>query len=783
MKKTLCFLFAIVLTFSTLANAAGIDKKVNPNRSQEESQKQSIIERFSDMTSKKGKDFNIVWNKSNGIPRLISGELSESKVNTPGLAEAFLDINKDLFDVEEGNFTNVATDIDLSGNKHYKNSLMVDGIPVYGTEVIVHVNGSGTAYAINGNFSEKVPSNTWRREFKISSTKAIQLTEKELGLKSGEVAYNIEPTAVRYLYNNNGVWTAIYLVKTQFMVPYPGNVKTFINANTGEIIKSRNEIMTTAATGTGVGLYGTRTLNLDLSGGRYYMRDLTKGALVETYNANFQPSIPGTIFSDTDNNFNSSAQFDGVDAHYNTGEVYDYYKDNFNRNSFNNNGATMKSTVNYREYSSEPYDNAFWNGSQMVYGDGSGTYFKHIGSALDVVAHEFTHAVTSYTSNLEYENQSGALNESMSDVFGYFIEGEANDWLMGEDVWTPNTPGDALRSLADPTLYDQPAHMNDYQNLPNTQAGDWGGVHTNSGIPNKAFYLAATTINDNAKLQQIYYKALTQYLTQYSDFEDCRAALEQAANELYPGTGIMEKISTAFTNVGIGSSTPPTGNDTYETNNTLATAYGPLTSGTIYNSYIYTSTDIDYYYFNTAAAGTISISCTVPLDYDIYLYNSSGTQLASASTLKATETITYNASSAGKFYIKVVGWRSAYSSTSTYGLKATFPSSPIHQGQWTYENVTNVGSPHNYPNNYDNTYVYTKEGALKVSVHFSRFETESSYDFVYIYDVNDNLIAEYSGTLNPFTVEVPGNTIKVRFVSDYSVVGYGYNIDQVGYYQ
>ena len=108
----------------------------------------------------------------------------------------------------------------------------------------------------------------------------------------------------------------------------------------------------------------------------------------------------------------------------------------------------------------------------MVYGDGDGVNLGPVGSALDVVAHEFTHAVTDYTANLVYENQSGALNEWMSDVFGYLIEGQAEDWLMGEDCYTPGIPCDAFRSLQDPTLYDQPDHMDNYQYLPNTEAGD-----------------------------------------------------------------------------------------------------------------------------------------------------------------------------------------------------------------------------------------------------------------------------------------------------------------------
>lgn len=124
----------------------------------------------------------------------------------------------------------------------------------------------------------------------------------------------------------------------------------------------------------------------------------------------------------------------------------------------------------------------------MVYGDGDGTTFTSLSGALDVVAHELTHAVTERTAGLQYQNQSGALNESFSDVFGYFLD--PTDYLLGEDIYTPGVSGDALRSLSNPTQYGQPAHMSNYVNT----TSDNGGVHTNSGIPNKAAYNTISSI-------------------------------------------------------------------------------------------------------------------------------------------------------------------------------------------------------------------------------------------------------------------------------------------------
>ena len=156
------------------------------------------------------------------------------------------------------------------------------------------------------------------------------------------------------------------------------------------------------------------------------------------------------------------------------------------------------------------YNNAFWDGQEMVFGDGDGRVFTDFTGSLDVIGHELTHGVTEFTAGLEYHNQSGALNESLSDVFGSLVKqwklgqtADQADWLVGVEVFTPMIEADALRSLKEPgTAYDnallgkdpQPGHMSDYVELPDTDDGDNGGVHVNSGIPNKAFYLTAVGI-------------------------------------------------------------------------------------------------------------------------------------------------------------------------------------------------------------------------------------------------------------------------------------------------
>jgi Zn-dependent metalloprotease len=188
------------------------------------------------------------------------------------------------------------------------------------------------------------------------------------------------------------------------------------------------------------------------------------------------------------------------------GATWQLYWSAFQRDSLDAKGLELIASVHYQE----KYDNAFWDGQQMVFGDGDGTYFNDFTSSVDVIGHELTHGVTQYTAGLTYVTQSGALNESLSDCFGSMVkqqvlgqEAADADWLIGEGLFTAKVNGVALRSMKAPgTAYDdpvlgkdpQPADMDGYVTLPADSQHDNGGVHTNSGIPNRAFYLAATGI-------------------------------------------------------------------------------------------------------------------------------------------------------------------------------------------------------------------------------------------------------------------------------------------------
>lgn len=201
------------------------------------------------------------------------------------------------------------------------------------------------------------------------------------------------------------------------------------------------------------------------------------------------------------------------------GDTFNFYLDIYHRNSIDNAGLPLVASVHY----SKNYDNAFWNGQQMVFGDGDNIIFTGFTGATDVIGHELTHGVTGSEANLTYQGQPGALNESISDVFGSMVKqfklnqtSAQADWLIGAGILAKGIHGVALRSMKAPgTAYDDPKLGKDSQ--PGTMAGyvhtseDNGGVHTNSGIPNHAFFLAASALGGHSweKAGQIWYDTLT----------------------------------------------------------------------------------------------------------------------------------------------------------------------------------------------------------------------------------------------------------------------------------
>ena len=256
------------------------------------------------------------------------------------------------------------------------------------------------------------------------------------------------------------------------------------------------------------------------------------------------------------------------EAYDGSGATYDLYKDIYGRTSIDDLGLRLDSTVHYEE----GYDNAFWNGNQMVYGDGDENLpekerlFNRFTIAIDIIGHELTHGVTQYEARLIYWEQPGALNESFSDVFGSLVKqrvlnqnANTADWIIGQGLFTSNVNGQGIRSMKEPgTAYNdpvlgqdpQPAHMRDYKSV----SYDNGGVHINSGIPNRAFYNVAKEIGGFAweKTGKIWYVTLRDKLQVTSNFQQAANLTYQAAEEIFGKESLEQKaVRKGWSDVGI----------------------------------------------------------------------------------------------------------------------------------------------------------------------------------------------------------------------------------------
>ena len=278
------------------------------------------------------------------------------------------------------------------------------------------------------------------------------------------------------------------------------------------------------------------------------------------YDARYQENLPGTLIRREGDKAKGDRTV--TEAYDYSGATYDFFNDVFKRNSIDTRGMKLDSTVHY----GDDYNNAFWNGTQMVYGDGDGEIFQRFTKSIDVIGHELSHGVTQYEAALEYEGQAGALNESFSDVFGslvkqYFFNQKVDkaDWLIGSGLFTKKVNGVGLRSMKKPgSAYNdsiigkdpQPGHIKDYVNT----SSDNGGVHINSGIPNKAFYLTAIELGSYAweKAGQIWYIALTERLRERSNFQEAANSTVEVAGTIYGVNSFEQKaVTNGWREVGL----------------------------------------------------------------------------------------------------------------------------------------------------------------------------------------------------------------------------------------
>lgn len=510
--KPSVFLTAFMLSFQSIALA-------NPTMIADIESSGAIVEKH----QKTGKVRFIGSNSPKGIrlPSTVPSSASNPQEKARDFVKAYGSLfgldkpEKDL--VPKKSFT-------LDGQPTVKYKQIHNGIAVLGAEINVNLDKDGNLLSMTG---EAAPDLTLNTTPKISAAQALNTA-----LTVVQKEYNLSPSSV------NATTPELQIYQPGIIDPGDGSAKLvwFITVTPKTPQPVEQIVLVDAVEPDKVVLSWN---NKPHASNR------------QTYTANNTTTLPGTLLCDESNTNCTGGSSDAVKAHVYAGDTYNFYQTNHGRDGIDGSGMPMFSTVQY----GVNYVNAFWNGSQMVYGDG-------LSQADDVVGHELTHGVTQYTSNLLYYYQSGAINESLSDLWGEFIDltnAKGNDteavrWKLGEDIPVSLTGG-PIRDMKNPPLYADPDKMTSTNYY--TSSGDNGGVHSNSGVNNKAVFLMTDggTFNGKTitglgitKVAKIYYKAQTTLLTSGSSYNDLYTYLYQSCRSQIGTAGITSSNCTQVRN-------------------------------------------------------------------------------------------------------------------------------------------------------------------------------------------------------------------------------------------
>jgi len=516
-----------------------------------------------------------------GFP--LNKNKNSANLQTSSLALSYIAENKQIFKLQNpaDELKLQSQRIDAEGNKHLNFEQFYIGVPVWGKEITMHYDKENNLYLINSvyiptplevSFTENITEAVAVRN-SLENLKSFSKIEK-LDETIGNLLNYHEPSARKCIWvdDNSGNYKLAWFVSIRPDVIH--NWYYFVDAATGNILeKYDNSPSDGPATANALDLSGSsRKINTYLYQGSYYMWDVSRTMFSGTI-----PNANGMIISYTNNNGdvdnafspkpfssqnNSWSDAASVSSQYNTGLIYEYYKNTHSRNSIDDKGMDMI-TVLHVTQGGKSIDNAWWNGKFVTLGDGDQITTPWSG-ALDFMAHEFTHGVVTFTVDLVYKFQSGALNEAFADWGGCMVD--RNNWTLGEAIAKKSFfPTGCVRDMANPhnggTQGDNvwlPAHMNEFMDL--TVDKDNGGVHYNCGIINKATYLIGTAITKE-KLEKIYYRVLNnKYINKEAKFIDMRLASVKAAQELFGNTSAeVTAVKKAFDDVGIidGNGTNP----------------------------------------------------------------------------------------------------------------------------------------------------------------------------------------------------------------------------------
>lgn len=496
---------------------------------------------------------------------LFGADSPETRALAERLAYDHLDVHAErLLAGIEGLETN---QVQIRGGRaHVRIDQTVSGVPVFGAQAIVHLDAFGDVTGITDD---------WVHAADVDPMPAVtdhDAVERAIEAEGGWLAQTADPRVLLGVLRRRGVERLVWRVA---LTQLDGTERTampvvFVDAQDRRILWRYDNLQTVTGTAH-TSYHGDISFTAESTGSGSRLRAPGSGFGTFTI-ANGSPSwISSSDLVDVTSSGTSFTDDAAAEAHWAMERSLEYYDTFHGRDGFDGSGGPtlksglMTSVVHY----GRSYANAFWNGSSVVYGDGDGWSFGRL-TALDIAAHEFTHGVTDTSANLIYSGEPGALNESMSDVFGALIEGwvegEGPDmWTIGEHGYTPSTSGDAMRYMADPT-----ADWSSKDHYASRYVGsqDNGGVHWNSGIGNLAFYLlveggnhprpsvSVTTVDGIGTMAAgaIWFKALTEYMTPTTDFHEARQATIDAATSLYgPTSGQVASVMDAWAEVGVGS--------------------------------------------------------------------------------------------------------------------------------------------------------------------------------------------------------------------------------------
>ncbi|EPY2273057.1 M4 family metallopeptidase [Clostridium sporogenes] len=568
-KKLLATVLSAVITFSAVSavSAAPVGKE----------------------SKKEPRTTTILWEKSKQNTKKATTGITQKKFNNSDEITKFFEKNISKFGVNKGSLKNTKAVKDDKGKTHYHMIYQVEDIPVYYGRIVFTTEKDSSMDSINGRIDTAFENESWKNKVKLSKDNAIEKAKSSL--KYDNLS---KSNADLYLYNFEGKPYVVYLVN---LVTNDGDWNVFVNAENGSIVNKFNNTPTLindkdqklpnaeeikkssekdsninsvinvngqSTKGKGkTSLNGIVDIDLTYKDGKYYLKDSNKNIYCYDINNswaclyNFPKSYilrRSNLVENNNSNFTDDNQVTAVDAYVNLSKTYDYYKDKFNRNSIDKKGMNVEGFI----HAGKNFNNAFWRDDlgAMFFGDGDGEVFSPLSKSLDVVGHEVSHGVTSKESKLKYENESGALNESFSDIMGVAIDGK--NFEIGEECYTPNIPGDTMRDMKDPSRGDQPAHMKDFKYLPNDKDNDWGGVHTNSGIINHAAYLIADGMEKSGEtngkdiMAKLFYRANCYKWDETTNFAKCRNDVVQVTKDLYGENSKHVKIvENAFDQVGI----------------------------------------------------------------------------------------------------------------------------------------------------------------------------------------------------------------------------------------